>query len=363
MVRATAFALIMPSLVRPFRMILSRVLLTAGLLTMGLFPGKGGLFSEIAQAQVATSDLTPGQTLFIVIDTTGINNTSFTPHNPAAIQWSLASKIGIGNIDGGSESTDPGGTQIKSHEGGFGGILFSGESAAFSAAKIFAEDTGQGFKKTFESTHFQFSLNLGGVLAAGVGLENTTVEEEIPVFPGVFTPFQFETEYKTYGVSLNFENRLFIGYAQGTREITVSLPEFSFSEVLGKGTFTKKGVALRSTGDWKWYLERFILDFQAVENVPGTAIKITTDALQTNIHGVLIGFSLTEVELEQDPSQPLVEQNIEITAVDLGWVPDEGLAFTLRLITVESEEFDPAFPLSNSSETIKTASFAVSYLF
>ena len=196
-----------------------------------------------------------------------------------------------------------------------------------------------------------------------MGLENVTVEDQLEIIPTVFTPIVIETEVKSYGASLNFENRLFIGYAQGTRELTTSLPEFSTTQVLGKGDFTKKGVALRSMGNWKWYLEHFILDFQGVDNAPRTGIKTTTDALQTNIHGVLIGFSTSELELEQDPSTPSLEQTVEITTVELGWVPDQGMAFTLRLITVKSEGLDPVVPANNFSETIKTASFAVSHIF
>ncbi|MEE8433345.1 MAG: hypothetical protein V3S64_01025, partial [bacterium] len=152
-------------------------------------------------------------------------------------------------------------------------------------------------------------------------------------------------------------------YAQGTREFTVSLPEVSLTQVLGEGDFTKKGVALRTMGNWKWYLEHFILDFQAVENSPGTAIKTTTDALEVNIRGVLIGFAVTEVELDKDPSQPPLEQTVETTIVELGWVPDQGMAFTPRLTTLKSEGFELALPQNKFSETIKTASFAVSYLF
>lgn len=69
------------------------------------------------------------------------------------------------------------------------------------------------------------------------------------------------------------------------------------------------------------------------------------------------------MELEQDPSQPLVEPTVDISTVELGWVPEEGLSYTFRLVTLKSEAFDPVIPANNFSETIETASFALSFLF
>ncbi|MEE8433338.1 MAG: hypothetical protein V3S64_00990, partial [bacterium] len=149
MIRATAVFLVMPSLVMLSRVILNTVLLNTAMLTTvmvttAMLTIEGGGVPGVAQAQVATSDLSPGQSFYIVTDTAGINNTSFTPHNPAAIQWAGVSKIGIGKIDGASDHTDPSGSYTISHEGGFAGVLFAGESAAFSAAKISVEDTDKG---------------------------------------------------------------------------------------------------------------------------------------------------------------------------------------------------------------------------
>ena len=123
-------------------------------------------------------------------------------------------------------------------------MLFAGESAALSAAKIGAEDAGKGFTKAFESARFQFGLDPGGALGVEVGLENTIVEHRMEIFPMVFTPFAIETEIISFGPSLNFENRLFPAYARGAREITVSLPDYSaaipvntFSETIKTASF------------------------------------------------------------------------------------------------------------------------------
>lgn len=327
-------------------------------------------------AQVAVTDLVPGQAMFTITDAFGVNGTTFTPHNPAAIQWGGPDRIGAGALEGDIEqkallNNVPVGTQESEHKAGFGGLRVAWEFFAVAGSSLSTEEKSTGppnpnFMRDSSTTNVQASLTaLGGLMAVGFGREEVENREpfEIPQGSGNFFPGRQDITFETIGVSFNFSNFFYLGFARGTQERSVTLAGQAAPLFTIKADVDKAGVAIRQGGEWKWYVELYVLDFEPFVGSPDSGLKASTAVIQTNYSGWLLGFSKTDIDLTDDPTQPLRDETVEATVVDFGWAPDQGLAITMRWTQMDISDSDPGVPGLRFEQLVENVSLSLTFLF
>jgi hypothetical protein len=271
-------------------------------------------------AQVASTDLTAGAATFFVPEAIGLNGTTFTPDNPAALAWGTPSRIGVGALQEKIESKNPFGNISQQADGSFGGLRLVGENFAVAAdhLQMKIDELNSQFEEKI--TGVQLSAQLGGFLALGIGGEDATIES-----PGNQTR---DLTARTAGISLRLGEWFFLGYASEHQKVEDSAapPGFTLERDVSKA-----GVAVRIGGDWSWYVEYWVLDNPEFESslgsLPDSRFKAKTASLQTNIQGLLLGASSTQVEV---PSQADRTVDIKIVSADLGWVPTSGPSLSAR---------------------------------
>lgn len=301
------------------------------------------LIAGIAQAQVATTDFAPGGPIFIHPFGTGFNGATITPFNPAAIAWSQNSFVGAGSLSG--ELIDfqtP--VTTTAYDGTFFGARIVGETFGIGLEQqVIEDDTGQ---TADDNTNVQVSFNLGGFLALGLGFE--TIESDAS---------QSTLDRQQAGVSLKLGEIFYLGAGiyKDTTEITGLTGSFDRNVSL-------MGAAIRTEGDWSWYLGYDVIDldnFDLGGGLQASGGKITRATVQLLAGPVLLGITRGDIVTTGNTGGP---SDIECTIFDLGYTPAEGLTLSLRLQTVEL--FDATDPTAPSPENeVETTSAMISWRF
>ncbi|MEE8555463.1 MAG: hypothetical protein V3T00_06355 [bacterium] len=295
------------------------------------------LWCGSAAAQVATTDLVPAAPRLLHPTATGFNSANFTPDNPAALAWGMPSRIGGGILQGElSDNINP--AQSFDYDGRFFGLRLVGEAFGFAVAHQAVEDDAGLGLTVDESSDAQLSLKLGDVLALGVGvgaIESETSQAEMDRISAGASLRLGEIFY--LGAGLHRDDAEFVGVTQTVeRDVTMV------------------GVAMRTEGDWNWYLAYDVVDLDDFEfpgGGPGRGFKVSTATVQVLAGSLLIGASLSDVEASG------TTDDISSRTIDFGWAPMEGLTLTARHLRTESEQ------AGVTEETAETTSVAVAWLF
>ncbi len=271
-----------------------------------------------AQAQIAVTDLAPPGPVFIHPFATGFNSVNITPQNPAAMAWGAPSYVGVGTLQG--EQVNNTAPSTTAFDGKYYGGRFVGETFGFAAEKLRIDmETGE---VGDETTGVQISVNLGGVLALGAGMEQSKGDGA-----------QTTIDRQQFGVSLKIGEVFYLGGG-------VYLDE---AEIGGfPGTYERSvtliGAALRTEGDWKWFIAYDYMDIENFDLGGGNEAsggKGKTVTVQFQPGPLVVGIAITQIEPTGNTGGP---DEMESKVIDLGYAPMEGLTVSVRLVRVELDD-------------------------
>jgi opacity protein-like surface antigen len=314
-------------------MTMKRFALTAALLLAGLV--------GTAYAQVATTDLVPAAPEFIHPFASGFNGANITPDNPAAVAWGMPSRVAAGYLTGSDDDKNtPPSRDLK---GEFFGARLVGEMFGVAAEQVNVKDDSPLNLGTLDkSNDIQLSLNLGKWLALGVGAGKNKSDAT-----------GFDVSRTEFGASVRLNEVWYLGLAGYQDDNT---PVGSPTSYKRNGVLA--GLALRTEGNWRWYLAYDYIkldsyDFPVANGGPQDGLRTDRFTVQLNVMSFLIGASTSKVKPLEAGPQP----DIKHTAFDIGWAPMMGLTVSAR---VQKTDVTGGGLLD---DTVKTNSLAVAWQF
>ena len=294
------------------------------------------LAAGTAQAQVATTDFVPAAPNFVHPAGSGVNGATITPDNPAALAWGMPSRIAVGKLKG---TLKDNGVPDRDFSGDFVGFRFVGSLLGIAVAEQTVKDDSPVNFGTYDRTvTAQLSLNLGNRLALGIGAGKASQPPTLTSIPR-----------QQIGASLRLGDIWYVGAAFYQDKLEPA-PGFSF-----KRNGTLLGVALRTEGTVRWYVGLDHVDLKDFDVVPASGgIKIDRASVQMLAGWFLLGASTSHVKPTGSNAS-----SVHHAAYDIGFVPMQGLAVSLRIQTTPI--FDPGGFVQNGS--VDTSSLALSWLF
>lgn len=286
-----------------------------------------------AQAQVATTDLVPAAPTFLGSNGLGLNGASITPDNPAAVAWGNPSRVAAGYIKG----TDDVPPFSNDFSGEYYGARLVGETFGFAAEQTKVKDDSSFNLGTLDKTNdVQLSLNLGKSLALGIGAGKTTSDAA-----GV------DMKRTEAGASLRLNDVWYLGLGAYQDKAT---PGGSTSEYKRNGMLA--GVALRTEGNWHWYLA---YDYIKLNNfdIAGSSVggyNMGRFTVQLAAGPLVVGAASARTNDESTGAT----NDWKTTTVDLGYAPMKGFTVSARSQSTKG---------TTSSEKVTTNSVSVAYLF
>ena len=311
------------------------IFLAAGLMT----------WSAGVLAQVAAPSLRPGV----------LNTVSF---NPAVLQW-RHSTVTIGRFEGTNEIFLPDGTKLR--EDSFAGPFFQGvavgEYFSLGVERFVLEgstsDPIATYLNDYDQTQAALAGNIGGVVALGVGVDNTTLEFS--------SGSQQVNEIAIAGISLRLAEVFYLGLAVGDE---LERREFGAGQREATRTLTRMGAAFLWEGDGSalrasiFSEERDAFTFELIPGVFNIRGEIEEQSWSIGgiYSNILVEYILRDITLRNETNA--FKRREERRAFNLGWVPHEGLAIVLR-----SEERDVADQPSGITQDRTRRRITVSWRF
>jgi hypothetical protein len=306
-----------------------------------------------ASAQVAVTDLLPGTISFTDPMALGLNQATYTPDNPAALQWGTASLIGAGGLKSKIGSGQPG--PSPQYMGNFAGARWIGQDAAAALDYHGVNDDKDAPRLDYTEGNGQLAFRVLSFLSFGVGVGKVSAEDDSALQ---------EVTSQLAGVSLNLGDWFYVGYAGGKDELAV-FPKVAgapFNSLRVNRDVNLYGVAIRTSGTVRFYLEasggnrkNFASPLLPAQDQGG--VETSTGAVQLAVWNIVVGFADTTYRLKDQQ-----DSDIERRTYDLGWVREHGIALTARLIELSERRFDPATG-QKPEVTSRTVAAAASYLF
>lgn len=260
-----------------------------------------------AHAQVAVPELAPAAPRYLAPNLKGFNSASLTVDNPAAIQWSDATRAAYGIIKLAREV--PGSVTPKDDFSGyFVGYRGVMDSWALGLEQVSVDqDTNGVFNETTQSAHA--SLKALDMLSVGAGLDRDNTD---------FGGFSENLRGLTFGASVNLDKAFYAGYVTGTEDLTDSN---------GLGVtrdFTGYGFAIHTERGTRWHLAYDRLEKDDFGTIFARGFDATTYTVQVGIGDFVGGVQSVTIE-------PLrSNQERTATIVDLGWVPKRKIFVAVR---------------------------------
>lgn len=321
-----------------------------------LVAGLAILAAGTVRAQVATTELVPVAPRIVAADSRGINTLNVVPDNPAAMVWAEASTIGAGG--GGGTETERLVPTEADQRSRFFGLRLHGGNVVLGAEGLWVERDANPLLNppaTLEERDQNVGLGvrMASWLALGVNVRRNAL--------AVGGQDVQELSSTTGGLSLNLSDWFFLGYGSGQNELELlqAVPAVKLDS-----DSTYRGIAIRTGGSWRWYLEHFVIDetkrkLDGVE-IPLTGLARTTTRLQTSYAGWVVGGATTDFEVPDRTTPGLA---IEMTAFDLGYAPMEGLAVTLHLqrLTFVDTNPPPGDPPADNELELRSMAIAWSW--
>jgi hypothetical protein len=310
---------------------------------------------SLSLAQVAATDLMPGQVRYLTVEAGLFNSPGFTPDNPAALMWGGPSRIGLGHLE--HKGPANGAMSSETINGDFIGGRWVGERIALGAEYLSAADDAASVRLEQKLSSAQIAFKVADFLSFGVALDN----EELDTVQNLFTPagttipvpVSTDTTDKLLGVSLNLGDWLYLGYGAGSEE--QQRTEFGASQNAQRNV-TQSGIAVRTLGTVRVYLAYDVIDRSDFSNVSGPAgdgVTFSSGTAQLGVWNALVGYSQTDVHDKHTPND-----TVQYSHYDMAWAPEKGLALAYRRAKLTLK---PA--LAPAEQTFSTDSIVATYLF
>ena len=267
--------------------------------------------ADLALAQVAGPSLAPG----------------FTSENPAVIQWSSSSNVGVGFVRSESEITNGGVVVDSSDSDGNGaGFRLVGENFSLAADMFSIDDEdSSGTKADFDGQAVNGAFRLNHTWAFGLGLRRETAKSG-----------NLEVNSSVLLAGVSRRGAIFFGGATFGREkaeLTINAPPEISDEVerdvgkFGIGIFNNEGVKWRVE-----YTEGFANFVQATGPLPFFTLneeETTNLEIEVNVNGYQFGIFVSRFEETDKSVSPAAVVEGDAIGVEVGWVPEKGLAVVL----------------------------------
>lgn len=312
------------------------------ILTLALPALSGPVWSQIAAPR-----LNP-----VTIDSSLVSPNRLIPaFNPAVLPWSGASRVAVGRSDLEAEETVLGITQsTNTGEGTVVQGRYVGESFALAAESYQLEltDISTGALSDFDSSLVAAAFRFGDMFSAGVSQQ--TAEN----VNGTNTD---SATLPLLGATVRIGESIFVGLATG--EETVENINAGVSTEADR-TVTQIGVAyLARDGENGLHLEYYRQTVDAIDDPSyGTEDEQESAAFTVELifSNVLVGYESMDNEIS-DTTGTVVE-DVGLTTISLGWVPEEGLSIVASL-----QEEETTNAASGNVFRIETTVIAIAWLF
>ena len=278
-----------------------------------------------AHAQIAGPTLDPG---FLILSSS---------LNPATLQWYSKSLFSIGKLEGTNEIFDQNGQSVfkADFDGGYLDARYVGENFAVGGGKIISDSvTTIPQDQRFIESHFSVAVKLGEILSAGVGFRLT----DSPFIP-------VTTQRQTLGVSLRFFEELFVGLSVGNQ-----IRRSAFSEIT-RNLYSYGFGYLTTSENFKFHAEIYKAELSPYDFPSGFTFgeeNITTGIIEFNLNGFQFGVLARKFErIDKSSNSKDKEDRFNF---QIGWVPDEGFAVTVRSEIGDRRSEFPGFSLTRDRE-------------
>ena len=268
------------------------------------------LFLPMAFAQVAAPSFSPGTARVVRLDIFGFNSATFTPDNPASLMWGAPTRLGLGAVQ--LESRD-------NYAGYFTGARLVGMAMAFGVEYLAFENTGDSIEHAEQIVNIQFASKVFDFLSWGFGQEYVTVEDRRG---------KRDLSSVTIGASSNIADFIYLGFAIGHDAVKENRPT---GNLFYDRDFRMYGAALRTSGDYRLYLDLSLLDKDDFDHPFGNdgGYAATTGTLQLSAWNIVASAAYTEIALKKDFDRQ-GNNAVTVSTRELGFVPAEGISIFVR---------------------------------
>lgn len=307
-----------------------------------------------ANAQVATTDLGPAALKFPHPQAIGLNSTTLTPDNPAALAWGTPSRVAAGKAQGDVTDNNAGQTVLE-FDGAFGGFRAVGETFGVAADTYSVKDDVGANLTLDKGSSLQVSVAPTEWLSFGIGAGTEETDSTL-IDP---SSTRQEVDRLMGGATLRLGEIFYIG-AGMTQEDATS-PDDPLGQVFTRDG-TMFGVAVRTEGEWNWYLAADVIDLDDFPPVnPGQqgdgGIKLTTLTAQLRADWFFVGIQGGNIDISGNMN---TTTDVTTKVVDLGYAPLEGFNISARWQSTDVEDTDPVNPVD---ATVETTSLALAWMF
>lgn len=296
-----------------------------------------------ALAQVAAPTLLPGTVrmqdpqrwsrLFVAeFDITDGPVLTFLPVNPAAMQWSRSSEIGLGKVQADNSDTVGGVPSEVGYEGTFGGLRWVGEYVSlgaellsWSGSSAIAADHKQ--KRSNLSAAFQ----LFDVMALGAG--QTTLTEQFVFDPsGSNNPIETDWKLPSYGISLRLGSVFYVGYSAGEETSDFRNPNNPGNNFILKRNTQAYGIAYMSESKEPWHLEVHHTSKDAkFDGVNFLDLEEhTVGVIEGQFGSAILGLISDDGTVKREQPAPF-EESVRSLQLTAAWVTQGGWTLTVHL--------------------------------
>lgn len=284
-----------------------------------------------AQAQVAATGLVPAAPNFMGGSVAGLNGANITPDNPAAVAWSNPSRVAAGAIRGNNYVPPK-----YDFSGEFYGARVVGHTLglAVEQSKV-SDDSGSNLGTLDQSNDVQLSFDVNDTLAVGVGsgkIKSDTAAADMK-----------RTEA---GAAFRLNEVWYFGLAAYRDKDTYSGNTYSRNGTLA-------GVAVRTQGQWHWYLAYDYIDLDnfKISGISTGGFSTSRYTIQLAAGNIVLGASNANINDKSTGST----HDWTSTTYDLGYAPMKGFTVSGRQQTTKAT--------NGSTQKITTNSLAVGWQF
>jgi hypothetical protein len=302
-----------------------------------------------AFGQVAAPSLLPGTARVIdpeqfnalavpVLDRSTPTSLTFLPENPAAMQWSLASELGLGAIHA-TGHYDDGVTP--------GNIDFNGEFAGLRWARHYVSLGAQGMTwhggsqatANDKQTLFGYAgaFQLFDTIALGASSEQSRQAFDFTI--GAGTKDELHLKHNLAGTSIRLGSSIYLGYTAGTENFDLRNLTTPANNTTMKRNVKAYGIAYRGNGPNPWHLEVFRSNRDFVTDGANYVNKEqeTVGVLEARFGRLIAGLQSRHDEATRAPISTAFKETINSHQLTLAWITQGNWTWTAHL---ERNTFD-----------------------
>ena len=296
----------------------------------------------IAHAQVAVPSIAPAALRINNSEIPIFATATFTPENPAALQWGAPSRIGGGTMVSANSSRRFDG-KAESFKGTFAGLRLVGQRISLAAEVVdfevlFPANVPPALPpKDVEERNSSLALAFSLPEWLAYGISSEKVERTI-------RNRRIEVDGATLGISWRVGENLFLGAAVGKDDATRTFP---LPQKSAERDTLMAGVGLRGGGDLIWHIEYSYFRRKAFKDQFGVALPGFQgfEIQQGMIEAIWWDLLLGVTAYNGKSLESLNEEEIASLTVDYGIAPLSGLTLTGRYERTEHTVGDIEFSI------------------